>query len=362
MPPGAKPATSGTRSGSWTSPPWARSSSWGTTVAEFLERMYVNRWRSLRAGRSRYGLMLREDGHVLDDGTTTRLDERRYYMTTTTGEHRHVLRHMEFHAQTVWPGLDVSIADVTDQWAGMALAGAARAARCSSPRRTEATANGPGSLPFMGALEATLAGIPVRVFPDHVLGRARLRDPRARRLGRRGLGAPPGAGRPARHRALRDRGDGDPAGREGTRGGGRRSTDARPPSISASSACCARTEVTSGTGGSPGRCSGRRGASSSSASGERRRSRPGAQLLDEERAARLGRQTTALTSLGHVTSAVHSPNLGAENRSRAPPGRPLAHRREADRSLPGHAGERSRRGVRPGVLRPGKRPGESLSP
>ena len=38
----------------------------------------------------------------------------------------------------------------------------------------------------------------------------------------------------------------------------------------------------------------------------------GAQILDEERAAKLGRQTTALTSLGHVTSAVRSPNLDAE--------------------------------------------------
>ena len=107
----------------------------GGDVAEFLERMYVNRWRTLREGRSRYGLMLREDGHVLDDGTTSRLGERRYYMTTTTGEHRHVFRHMEFHAQTVWPELDVHIVDVTDQWGRWPSPGRG-AGRCWWPRST----------------------------------------------------------------------------------------------------------------------------------------------------------------------------------------------------------------------------------
>ena len=58
----------------------------GHDAAEFLERIYVNRWSSLPIGRSRYGVMLREDGMVFDDGTTSRLGDRHYFMTTTTAQ------------------------------------------------------------------------------------------------------------------------------------------------------------------------------------------------------------------------------------------------------------------------------------
>ena len=45
----------------------------GADVAEFLNRVYINRWDTLAVGRCRYGVMLRDDGVVLDDGTTSRL-------------------------------------------------------------------------------------------------------------------------------------------------------------------------------------------------------------------------------------------------------------------------------------------------
>ena len=282
----------------------------GDDVAEFLERMYVNRWRSLRPGRSRYGLMLREDGHVLDDGTTTRIDERRYYMTTTTGEHRHVLRHMEFHAQTVWPGLDVNIVDVTDQWAAMALAGPRSrdvlVAAVDGDHRERA-----GELPFMGALDTTIAGIPARVFRitfsgelgyeihvpadwgtavwEHLLQRGA--PHRIAPYGTEAMGI------------LRIE-KGHVAGPE---------IDGRTTPLDLGFERMLRPDgayvghwgLSRPVFRSPGRKQfvGLRGEASIPA---------GAQLLDEERAARLGRQATALTSLGHVTSAVHSPNLGAE--------------------------------------------------
>ena len=95
----------------------------GRDAAEFLERVYVNRWASLPVGRSRYGVMLREDGMVFDDGTTSRLGEHHYFMTTTTAQTSLVQRRIEHCRQVLWPELDVHIVNVTEQWAAFALAG-----------------------------------------------------------------------------------------------------------------------------------------------------------------------------------------------------------------------------------------------
>jgi heterotetrameric sarcosine oxidase alpha subunit len=95
----------------------------GRHAAEFLERIYVNRWASLPVGRSRYGLMLREDGMVFDDGTTSRLGEHHYFMTTTTAQAGLVQRRIEHCRQVLWPELDVHVVNVTEQWAAFALAG-----------------------------------------------------------------------------------------------------------------------------------------------------------------------------------------------------------------------------------------------
>lgn len=95
----------------------------GRDVAEFLNRIYVNRWDTLAVGRCRYGVMLREDGIVRDDGTTSRLDGERYLMTTTTANAAAVMQTLERLLQVDWPELDVHAASVTEQWAAAALAG-----------------------------------------------------------------------------------------------------------------------------------------------------------------------------------------------------------------------------------------------
>lgn len=95
----------------------------GPGAATFLDRVYCNAFAKLPVGKARYGLMLREDGFVYDDGTTSRLAENRYLMTTTTAAAADVTRHLEFCAQVIWPELDVRLASVTDQWAQLALAG-----------------------------------------------------------------------------------------------------------------------------------------------------------------------------------------------------------------------------------------------
>lgn len=95
----------------------------GKDAAEFLNRVYCNAFLKLPVGKARYGLMLREDGMIYDDGTTSRLEENRFFMTTTTAYAASVMNHLEFCAQALWPDLDVRLASVTDQWAQMAIAG-----------------------------------------------------------------------------------------------------------------------------------------------------------------------------------------------------------------------------------------------
>lgn len=96
---------------------------YGADAAEFLNRVYVNAFAKLPVGKARYGLMLREDGMIYDDGTTSRLAENHYFMTTTTALAAGVMTHLEFCAQALWPELDVRLASATDQWAQMAIAG-----------------------------------------------------------------------------------------------------------------------------------------------------------------------------------------------------------------------------------------------
>ena len=95
----------------------------GTDAAEFLNRIYANPFAKLAVGRIRYGLMLREDGMVMDDGTAARLAEDHFIVTTTTANAVGVYRHMEFCRQCLWPELDVQIISTTEAWAQFSVAG-----------------------------------------------------------------------------------------------------------------------------------------------------------------------------------------------------------------------------------------------
>ncbi len=134
----------------------------GPDAAAFLDRLYANTFSTLKVGRARYGLMLREDGIVFDDGTTTRLGPEHFLVTTTTGNAAAVLEHMEFHAQTVWPEFDVQFCSVTDQWAQMSVAGPR--SRDTLATVVEGLDLSNAAFPFMAAGEGRIAGVPVRVF------------------------------------------------------------------------------------------------------------------------------------------------------------------------------------------------------
>ncbi|BBK34028.1 N-methylglutamate dehydrogenase subunit C [Stella humosa] len=134
----------------------------GADAGLFLDRLYMNTFSTLPVGKARYGLMLREDGLVLDDGTTSRLAPDHFFVTTTTANAGRVMEHMEFHAQTVWPELDVQFASVTDHWASMSVAGPQ--ARRTLAKVVEGLDLADAALPFMGVADATLAGCPIRIF------------------------------------------------------------------------------------------------------------------------------------------------------------------------------------------------------
>jgi sarcosine oxidase subunit alpha len=95
----------------------------GPDAGTFLDRVYANTFSTLPVGKARYGLMLREDGFVFDDGTTARLADDHYFMTTTTANALRVMQHLDFCAQCIWPELDVQMVSVSEQWAQYAIAG-----------------------------------------------------------------------------------------------------------------------------------------------------------------------------------------------------------------------------------------------
>ena len=130
----------------------------GPDAATFLDRIYINSFSSLKPGRCRYGVMLREDGFVLDDGVVGRLAADRFHVTTTTGGAARVLALMEDYRQTEWPELDVWLTSVTEQWAVIGVQGP-RARELLAPL-TDADL----VMPHMSVTLAQVCGVPARVF------------------------------------------------------------------------------------------------------------------------------------------------------------------------------------------------------
>ena len=108
--------------------------------------------------------MLREDGFVMDDGTTSRLADDHFYMTTTTANAAKVMQHLEFCHQALWPELDVQMVSVSEQWAQYSIAGPQ--ARALLRNVVDAQFNlFDAALPYLGVRLVTVCGgIEARVF------------------------------------------------------------------------------------------------------------------------------------------------------------------------------------------------------
>jgi sarcosine oxidase subunit alpha len=133
----------------------------GTDAGRFLDYVYTNMFSTLKEGRVRYGLMLRDDGFVMDDGTCARLGENHYLMTTTTAAAGEVMAHLEYVAQALRPDWEVNLISVTEQWAQFAVAGP-KARRLVDAVLDEGL--DPEVWPFMACGAARIAGVDGRLF------------------------------------------------------------------------------------------------------------------------------------------------------------------------------------------------------
>lgn len=134
----------------------------GPDAAKFLDLMYTNGWETLKPGRAKYGIMLREDGFIYDDGVVGRLSEDRFHVTTTTGGAPRVLQHMEDYLQTEFPHLKVWLTSTSEQWATVAVQGPK--ARDVVAPLIEGVDISNEAFSFMSVAECTVLGVPARLF------------------------------------------------------------------------------------------------------------------------------------------------------------------------------------------------------
>ena len=129
----------------------------------FLDRLYCNTMSTLPVGKVRYGLMLREDGLVMDDGTVARLADDRWLITTTTANAARVMQHMDFCAEVLWPDLDVQFVSVTEQWAQVSVAGPC--SRDVLRKLVDPSVDMSNeAFPYMAAAAVTACGVKGRLF------------------------------------------------------------------------------------------------------------------------------------------------------------------------------------------------------
>ncbi|WP_417603711.1 sarcosine oxidase subunit alpha family protein [Primorskyibacter flagellatus] len=133
----------------------------GPDAGRFLDMLYTNMMSTLKPGKCRYGLMCSENGFLIDDGVVARLDEDTFLCHTTTGGADHIHAQMEEWLQTEWWDWQVYTANVTEQYAQIAVVGPN--ARKLLEKLGGMTVS-KEALPFMAWADGTLGGFPVRIF------------------------------------------------------------------------------------------------------------------------------------------------------------------------------------------------------
>ena len=134
----------------------------GPDAAEFMNRLYINNWTNLGVGRSRYGILLREDGFIYDDGVVARTGADRFHVTTTTGGAPRVLALMEDYRQTEWPELKVWLTSTTEQWSVIAVQGPK--ARQVLEGLVEGIDISAAAWPHMSVGRGRICGVPMLLF------------------------------------------------------------------------------------------------------------------------------------------------------------------------------------------------------
>jgi sarcosine oxidase subunit alpha len=95
----------------------------GPDAAHFLDLMYVGTPSTLAVGQARYGLLLNENGIVVDDGIVARLGEQHFWVNTTSGGVERTAAAFEEWLQCEFVSLKVAVTPVTSRWANVTVAG-----------------------------------------------------------------------------------------------------------------------------------------------------------------------------------------------------------------------------------------------
>ena len=133
----------------------------GPDAGRFLDMLYTNMMSTLKPGKCRYGLMCSENGFLIDDGVVARLDEDTFLCHTTTGGAERIHGHMEEWLQTEWWDWQVYVANVTEQWAQIAVVGPNARKVLEKLSDDDLSAE---ALPFMAWEEVTLSKVRARAF------------------------------------------------------------------------------------------------------------------------------------------------------------------------------------------------------
>ncbi|SMO77079.1 sarcosine oxidase subunit alpha [Thalassovita litoralis] len=133
----------------------------GPDAGKFMDLMYTNMMSTLKPGKCRYGLMCSENGFLMDDGVVARIDDDTFLCHTTTGGADRIHAHMEEWLQTEWWDMQVYTANVTEQYAQIAVVG-------PNARKVLEKLGGMDvskeALAFMEWADGELAGIKVRIY------------------------------------------------------------------------------------------------------------------------------------------------------------------------------------------------------
>ncbi len=133
----------------------------GPDAGQFIDMLYTNDFSSLGQGKGRYGIMLTDDGMILDDGVTFKLAENHYLMFTSTGHANEIYRHMEYFLQLHRPEWKVRITTVTTQWSNATVCGP-KAREMLTALQPDIDCS-PTAFPFMAIKEGDIAGLPARI-------------------------------------------------------------------------------------------------------------------------------------------------------------------------------------------------------
>jgi sarcosine oxidase, subunit alpha len=133
----------------------------GPDAGAFLAKFYVSNIATLKPGRIRYSVMLREDGVIFDDGVVTCIGENHFLAGPSSGNAEAVAAWFERWRQTEWPNMQVAISPVTSNWASIAIAGPQ--ARELLSRLEPDFDISHTAFPHMDFREGNLCGVPARV-------------------------------------------------------------------------------------------------------------------------------------------------------------------------------------------------------